>query len=777
MNNQQQPTYIKRFAWGVIGGLFLVLGTLTLAFDAIFPSGNTFQLAVGDIAPTDIFAPENRTYISTVRTEERRAEARAQTAPIYVDIPDVGPQQLAKASDIIEYINLIRNNPYATPNHKLADLQAITTRTPIAEATWVSVRDASAARWSRVADQIILVLERTLRRDIPADQVDDEARLLPTRVEASFSDADKAIIIEITSQLIVPTIEFDAEATRDAQDVAAAAVVAEEISYRQGSLIIAKGQEIRPVDMEALGEFGLLQKTEDAFRIVIGSLVLLVVASIVMTVYLVKFYPTTVSGYTMFGLVAFLFLEFLAGARLFADGFEQFNLFPGAALALLLVTLIGPHFATVTTAALAILVGYMIRDDANAFAIQIAVGGFVGVLAMRRYERQTSYFFAGLVIGLANAATVIGTGLVGTEAPDGVALAGDAFIALTSGLFAAGVALVQLGVISSLLNLPTSLRLIDLMRPDQPLLQRLLREAPGTFQHSLQVANLGELAAERIGADATLVRVAAMYHDVGKMLNPHFFVENQKGVNPHDFIDDPKRSASILISHVTEGERMARRYRLPRRLRDFVREHHGTTRPYFYYKALELAGGDTTQVNAAEYTYPGPTPQTKETAILMLADSIESAARSIRPSNEEEVARVVNMIFEKVLQEGQLDESHMTLNDLKVIREVFVDTLQGIYHTRIKYPGQEGAQLQATSQAQLPVSPPAPVEETPPAEAPSTEGQPAPEPEAPQATAEDDDKSNHVEPPAAVTTEQGQDELLAEQAEPEETEEPDNATN
>lgn len=750
MNNQQQPAYVKRIMWGVIGVFFLVLGTLTLAFDAVFPSGNTFQLVVGDIAPADIFAPENRTYISVVRTEEKREEARNKTAPIYVDIPDVGPQQLAKASDIIEYINLVRNNPYATPTQKLVDLQAVTTRTSINEATWVSVRDASAARWSRVADQIILVLERTLRRDISIDQVDDEARLLPTRVEASFSDADKAIIIEITSQLIVPTIEFDSDATRQAQDTAAAAVVAEEISYRQGSLIVAKGQEIRPVDMEALGEFGLLQKTEDTLRVVVGSLVLMMIASVVLTIYLVKFYPAMTQGYAMFGLVAFLFLEFLAGARLFEDGFDQINLFPGAALALLVVTLIGPHFATVSTAALAILIGYMLHEDSNTFAIQVAVGGFVGILAMGRYERQTSYFFAGIVIGLANAGTVIGTGLVGSETPDGVVLVADAMVALIGGLFAAGVALVQLGVISSLLNLPTSLRLIDLMRPDQPLLQRLLREAPGTFQHSLQVANLGELAAERIGSDATLVRVAAMYHDVGKMLNPHFFVENQKGINPHDFIDDPKRSASILISHVTEGDRMARRYRLPPRIRDFIREHHGTTRPFFYYKALELADGDTAQINVADFTYPGPSPQTKETAILMLADSIESAARAIRPTNEEEVARVVNMIFEKVLQEGQLDESHMTLNDLKVIREVFIDTLQGIYHTRIKYPGQEG-QIKAPSQPQLSATP---VEET--VVVAEANEQPKAIEVVAAPTPHDENKGNHAAPSEPSTDEQPQ---------------------
>jgi putative nucleotidyltransferase with HDIG domain len=226
------------------------------------------------------------------------------------------------------------------------------------------------------------------------------------------------------------------------------------------------------------------------------------------------------------------------------------------------------------------------------------------------------------------------------------------------------------------------------MQPNQPLLQRLLREAPGTYQHSLQVANLAEVATERIGGNATLVRVAAMYHDIGKMLNPHFYVENQaEGLNPHDVLDDPVQSARLIIGHVVEGERMARRYHLAPRIRDFIREHHGTTRViYFYHKALEQAGGAEDKINVEDFTYPGPRPQSKETAILMLADGTESAARAIKPRSEIEVGEVVSMIFERALQEEQLDDCNLTLKELKIIQQSFIETLQGVYHPRIAYP-------------------------------------------------------------------------------------------
>ncbi len=696
--NHDIITRRDQISWMAIMVVFLIVGTLILSFDTFFPSGNRFQLEVGDIAPEDIFAPEDRTYISTVRTEEKRNEARERTEPIYSPVPDVGPQQLHLANDILEYIGIVRDRPFPVKEYQLEDLKVIEALAAIEDETWINIRDANNVRWNRIAGQVIFVLERTMNQPIAPEDVDDEIRLLPSRVEASILDDEEDIIVAIVSELIVPTIRLNEEATRAAQEAAANNVTQEEISFREGSTIISKGQEIRPVDREALQQFGLLQQADGITRTLLGSLLLLISTGTATVMYLARFYKDILFDHAMLALLAFLFLEFLLLALVFGpSGFDQTYLFPAAAMSLLITTLIGPHLAAICTATLAVLIATMLDENGLNMAIQVAVGGIAGILTLDKSERQSSYFYAGVVIGLANTSVVIATSLTGSDDPTLVNLVGDGAVAMAGGLFAAGIALVELGVISGLMNLTTSVRLIDLMRPDQPVLQRLLREAPGTFQHSLQVANLGELAAERIDADATLVRVAAMYHDIGKILNPHFFVENQKGVNPHDFIDDPQRSAKILIGHVTEGLRMARRYRIPRRIQEFIREHHGTSKPFFYYKALEVADGNTSKVNIEDYSYPGPVPQSKETAILMLADSIESAARGIRPNTEEEVAGVVDMIFEKVLQEGQLDESHLTLNDLKAIREIFIDTLQGIYHTRIKYPGQDEGLVHPTS--------------------------------------------------------------------------------
>src|SRR5262249_36662788 len=249
----------------------------------------------------------------------------------------------------------------------------------------------------------------------------------------------------------------------------------------------------------------------------------------------------------------------------------------------------------VMTGALAALIGLMVGNSLE-FAMLVAVGGGAGVLSLNRLERLPMYFRAGLVIGVAN--VVVGLLFSLLQGPlDPLHLATVLIAGLINGIFSAGLAIVGLYLISGVLNMPTPVRLIDLSQPNQPLLQRLLREAPGTYQHSLQVANLAELAAERIGANAALVRVAALFPALGTVTYPHFFVENQaEGVNPHDTLDDPYRSAQIIISHVTEGEKLARKHHLPSVLIDGIMQHHGTTQVlYFYNQALKAVDCDTTK--------------------------------------------------------------------------------------------------------------------------------------------------------------------------------------
>jgi putative nucleotidyltransferase with HDIG domain len=216
----------------------------------------------------------------------------------------------------------------------------------------------------------------------------------------------------------------------------------------------------------------------------------------------------------------------------------------------------------------------------------------------------------------------------------------------------------------------------------------LLRRAPGTYHHSIMVANLAEQAAEKVKANSALIRVGAFYHDVGKMNRPPFFTENQNGGNPHDNLD-PYSSARIIISHVTDGLELARKYRLPNRVRDFIGEHHGDrVIKTFYQKAVEAAGGPEA-VDKSRFRYGGPRPRSRETGIVQLADATEATSSALRPSTEEEIEKLVTKIVDDHLKEGQLDDSGLTLGDIKIVRDSFIETLQGRFHMRIKYPGNE----------------------------------------------------------------------------------------
>jgi len=260
--------------------------------------------------------------------------------------------------------------------------------------------------------------------------------------------------------------------------------------------------------------------------------------------------------------------------------------------------------------------------------------------------------------------------------------------AIFNGIASASLTLLLQYFLAQALGLTTAMQLLEISRPDFPLLQFFLRNAPGTYQHSLQVANLAEQAAESIGADALLTRVGALFHDIGKAKNPTYFIENQGPgqVNTHDDMS-PIESSKTITQHVLDGIALARKHRLPRRINDFILEHHGTmiTR-YQYSKAVEAAGGDESKVDAEEFRYPGPRPRSRETALLMLADGAEARVRALRPQNEEELHGILRAAVDQALSTGQLDNTQLTLQDLSTITDSFVRTLRGTYHARIEYP-------------------------------------------------------------------------------------------
>ncbi|HEX7974831.1 MAG TPA: HDIG domain-containing protein, partial [Anaerolineales bacterium] len=497
---------------------------------------------------------------------------------------------------------------------------------------------------------------------------------------------DQAILAaELASAFVAPNSLDSESLTASARQKARDSVTPVNRSFITGETVVQHGQVLSAADAEALQKLGLAEP-QKKWQDIASDTLLVVVMVAFMALYLRRT-PALLQNARSVLIIVFLFLLFLFAARLTISGHSVIPYaFPLAAYGLLVSSLFGVQLALISSLPLAILAAYGMSNSLD-LTIFFIMTSLFGVLALRRARRVSSFLRAGLGIALFGSLVILAFRLP-LPTTDWVGLVTLIGVSIFNGLAAASLTVLMQFFLAQLLGVVTPLQLMELTRPDHLLLQTLLRDAPGTYQHSLQVANLAEQAAERIGADTLLTRVGALYHDVGKATNPMFFIENQMPgfLNPHDDLD-PGASAATIICHVTDGLELGRKNHLPRRLLDFIGEHHGTmlTR-YQYVKAVTAAGGDESRVDQEQFRYPGPRPQSRETAILMLADGSEARVRAEHPKDEEELRSLIKGVIDNRLELGQLNDTELTLHDLDVILQSFIATLRGIYHPRVQYP-------------------------------------------------------------------------------------------
>ncbi len=686
--------------------LFLFIATLIVAFENIFVvQGGVATLEVGMTAQTTIYSPTTTSFVSQTLTAERRKTTEDAVRPVYNSPdPSVARQQAELARQILDYIENVRRDTLASDTQKIQDIEYITAL-DLDESTITQLLDFDDETWRELDAESIAVLERVMRGEIQSGDLSRIRGQLPTQVSVRFDERETSVIVDIVGDLIRANATINEEATALARSQAGNAVTNVIRFFERGQLVVSSGQIITQSDYEALNQLGLLRpvdkRLQETVRAGLGSIITMVMVGL----YLSRFRPSLLySEPRLLTLLAVIFLITLGGARVALSG--EFYIYPAAALAFIYVAIAGHQIAIIGVLSLSFLVGLMSVGVFENVAL-ILIGGMIGALSLRRSERLNSFFFAGVMVALGYMAVAISFVITSTDPNRVSELVLLIVYSFVNGILTAAATIAAMYIITLLFNLPTALKMIELSQPNQPLLQRLLREAPGTYQHSLQVANLCDQAANAIGADAQLIHVAALYHDIGKMLNPAFFTENQGEMgNPHDALNDPYRSAEIIISHVTEGDELAKQYRLPNRIRDFIREHHGTQEVYvFYQQALALADGDASQVDSNDFRYPGPKPQTRETAIMMLADGAEASVRARQPKNKGEIEEMVRDVIEARRKSGQLNESNLTLNDLQTIHKIFVEMLQAVFHPRINY-------AEAVARVRKPTPTPATVTQT-----------------------------------------------------------------
>jgi len=668
--------------------LLVITGLLSLValVSPISLRPTEYSIRIGEVSQEDIQAPRTMSFVSEILTEQAKLEAEHNVAPIYnAADPAIARKQIEKLRTSLNYISAVRADTYASYQNKVSDLNAVKD-IRINEDMAKRILALSTDRWETIQAESLSVLEQVMRNTIREDRVYDFQRNVPTLVSFSLSQDQVQIVSELVIPFVTPNSLYNEEQTQISQQAARDSVSPVTRKYIAGESIVQRGQIITPAIWEALSQFGLVSSQGYGENIA-ASTALVTLLCVLFYLYLTQSKSTILADSRSLILIAVGFLAFLYASRLLIPNRTILPyLFPISAFGMTIASLFNMGLGMVLTLLLSILTAYGLPYSLD-LTLFYVLATFFGIFVLGKGRRIAHFFWAGVAIFGAGSAVILAYRLPGFVT-DWIGIGTLISAALFNGMASASLSLLLQFLFSQALGKTTALELLEISRPDHPLLQFVLQNAPGTYQHSLMVANLGEQAAKAVGADALLVRVGSLHHDAGKALNPSFFIENQVhgNLNPHDDLD-PLLSSATIIRHVTDGVQLAQKYRLPSRIQDFIREHHGTliTR-YQYSQAVKASGGDESLVNEDDFRYPGPRPQTRETGIIMLADGVEARARAELPRDDEEIRSLVKSSFEFIKQSGQLDDTNLTLRDLNKIAESFINTLRNTYHPRIKYP-------------------------------------------------------------------------------------------
>lgn len=669
----------QRIARLVFLTVALAVGLTFILSVHLLPS--RYQLHEGDVAPTKIMAPKRVQYVSTIETRAERERASNSIQEVFVFDPGVAPQQRNKLAAALQAVGGIRSTPSMSADAKKAAIRKAL-EFELTEEQLSLIVGMDDVRWQVLATNTPRVLFEILSERVTAERLRGLRGEALARLAAIPADLDRELAADLVQRMARANYSPNPAETerlrRDAQEAVAPVTK----TIEKGEAVLREGDVVRATDLEKLEALGLRNPAVDWHAISAAALMALLI-TLLLAGYIWVFEPSLLTHEKRLLLVVLVALATVLAAKVVLPGRPYWAyIFPISAVAMLLATLLEAQLALLATVLLSLTVA-TVASNSLEVALLGTVGAVVGTLGVRRSERLHSFFVAGGLVALGSFAVILSFRLMAKDEDwAGIALMGG--LCVVNGLLSSSLTVGTFSLLGRLFGITTTMQLLELSDPTQPLLRRLLNEAPGTYHHSIMVGNLAERAAERVGADPLLVRVGAYYHDIGKLARPYFFIENQfDGRNVHDTLD-PKTSARIVAAHVRDGLELAERYKLPPRVREFITEHHGTRLvTYFYSRASQEMDG---QVDASQYGYPGPRPRSKEAAIVMLADSVEAVVRSAKDHSAENVAALVRKVVAERVAEGQLDECELTMRDLDEIVKAFIAILMGMYHPRIEYP-------------------------------------------------------------------------------------------
>lgn len=698
---QSLKKFSKSLKFNYFSAIFIGLSALLL-FSFMYGTVKKETLEIKEFQVASEAIRSNKTVEDTEKTNQERDRAALEVTPVYQFSEDIAKNRQAIATSIFDYLIAMKKNIEADKTtvekstkemrEKLTSLEKEEPDLQLNDEA-VSVLLAEDVNvlmeiQKYIVEALGIELSKPVRsEDLSAMKYDVErqirlSNLVPTKIEQP--------VVMIARSLIVETELVNEELT-EARIIKEQAAV-EPIRILQGQVLVREGQVIDSEVYRQLEVAGLLTD-RSSLKPVMGLVLFVLFISSVIYMHFYSWKANTDVKKKALAMTLVIYLMLVILMKLISFIEPEFDLliaflFPTALASMLLRLLTNERLAMMTTIITAATAGVILQDGYAVvmqmeIALYILFGGTISLYLMGSINRRSSILRTSLGVSAANLLFLSFYLLMTQSSYDMRELIFYAIAAITSGILSGALTIGLLPFFETAFFILSDMRLVELSNPNHPLFKKILIETPGTYHHSIMVANLSDAACESVGANGLLARVGCYYHDIGKTVRPGYFIENQHaGQNPHDSLT-PEKSRDIIVSHAEDGARILEKHKMPQEIVDIARQHHGTSLlKYFVFKAREL-GED---VNEEEYRYPGPKPQSKEIAIISIADSVEAAVRSMKEPTPEKIEMLVQSIINDKLNDGQFDECDISMKDLKTVKRVICETLNGIFHNRIEYP-------------------------------------------------------------------------------------------
>ena len=660
--------------------------TYFLLITAVAPT--KYELQEGDIAREDIVA--QRETVDEQASEEKLKEALSKVDKQYTLKAEV---KIAAENNINTLFEKLISLSATELDEKekiveLRKIEGITLEESACKFLLSIPKDTLVKLKSEALEIIDSVYVKNIE-DEDSESLSDARSLASEKVKAlNLNSNISNVLNNIILEQIKPNFYYDKEKTEE--KIKEVQKNTEKVVIKKNQIIVQKGEPVTSRQIEILTELGLIGDSAGE-GVILLYIVLAILLSSVMGIqffYIYKNYRSVYLDFKKLVLINLInvFSLILVRCVSFASPF----MIPLALAPLLMTMLINYKISLFVNSMNVIIVAALTGFNSQVIIIAI-VNALVGATLLRKMQQRNDILYSTLYIAVLSGVITFATGVILSSNLKDIFL--NSAFSIIGTVFAGVLATGLLPFLESTFNIVTTLKLLELSNPNSPLLKKLLMEAPGTYHHSMLVANLAELAAEEVKANPVIARIGAYYHDVGKTTRPYFFKENQiSKENPHDKIT-ANLSTLIIISHVKEGLELAKEYNIPEVIQDIIAQHHGTTLVKYFYYTVKNNSENPDEVREEDFRYPGPIPSTKEAGIIMLADSVEAAVRSINEPTKGKIEEMVNNIIKDKLHSGQLNDCDLTLKDLETIRKCFLKTLNGIYHQRIEYPTEKSKSL------------------------------------------------------------------------------------